>query len=211
MVFRLSLDMGLCFHGWTGPFRPAAFLSAVETDFSSLECHNPHPIGLFIPDDTMPAIVLRTARPQDRDTVVELIHQLNVFEAGLVGDRRRDYRGAEAYYDELMMRLTRRNGRVILAEEGRIVVGAMGFSLDQDAAYVADEVRNHGTVTDLIVHVEWRSRGIGQMLLNEAERLTREAGLKRLMIGALVANERAVRTYTRFGFEPYVSFLKKEL
>ena len=26
----------------------------------------------------------------------------------------------------------------------------MGFSLDQDAAYVIDEVRNHGTVTDLI-------------------------------------------------------------
>ena len=159
----------------------------------------------------MPAITLRTALPQDRDTVVELIHQLNVFEADLVGDRRRDYDGANAYYDELMMRLTRRNGRIILAEENGVVVGAMGFSLDQDAAYVTPEVRSHGTVTDLIVHAEWRGRGIGQMLLNEAERLTREAGLTRLMIGALVANERAVRTYSRFGFEPYVSFLKKEL
>ncbi len=159
----------------------------------------------------MPPITLRTALPQDRSTVVELIHQLNVFEADLVGDRRRDYGGAEAYYDELMMRLARRKGRIILAEEAGIVVGAMGFSLDQDAAYVADEVRHHGTVTDLIVHAEWRGRGIGQMLLNEAERLTKEAGLTRLMIGALVANERAVGTYTRFGFEPYVSFLKKEL
>lgn len=159
----------------------------------------------------MSSIRLRTALPQDRDTVVELIHQLNVFEADLVGDRRRDYDGASAYYDELMMRLSRRNGRIILAEEGGFVVGAMGFSLDQDAAYVAGEVRNHGTVTDLIVHAEWRGKGIGQMLLAEAERLTREAGLKRLMIGALVANERAVRTYGRFGFEPYVAFLKKEL
>ncbi|HEU6442142.1 MAG TPA: GNAT family N-acetyltransferase [Microvirga sp.] len=159
----------------------------------------------------MPPITLRTALPQDRDTVVELIHQLNLFEADLVGDRRRDYDAASAYYDELMMRLTRRNGRIVLAEDNGITVGAMGFSLDQDAAYVTDEVRSHGTVTDLIVHAEWRGRGVGQMLLNEAERLTREAGLKRLMIGALVANERAVRTYTRFGFEPYVSFLKKEL
>ncbi|MXQ12747.1 GNAT family N-acetyltransferase [Microvirga makkahensis] len=159
----------------------------------------------------MPPITLRTALPQDRDTVVELIHQLNLFEANLVGDRRRDYGGARAYYDELMMRLTRRNGRIVLAEESGVAVGAMGFSLDQDAAYVVDGVRSHGTVTDLIVHTEWRGRGIGRMLLDEAERLTREAGLKRLMIGALVANERAVRTYTRFGFDPYVSFLKKEL
>ncbi len=159
----------------------------------------------------MPSITLRTALPQDRDAVVELIHQLNLFEAELVGDRRRDYDAASTYYDELMMRLARRNGRIVLAEDDGIAVGAMGFSLDQDAAYVTDKVRSHGTVTDLIVHAEWRGRGIGQMLLNEAERLTREAGLKRLMIGALVANERAVHTYTQFGFEPYVSFLKKEL
>nr|WP_255726667.1 GNAT family N-acetyltransferase [Microvirga sp. ACRRW] len=109
------------------------------------------------------------------------------------------------------MRLSRRNGRIVLAIVEHVVVGAMGFSLDQDAAYVAAEFRSHGTVTDLIVHAEWRGKGIGQMLLNEAERLTKEAGLKRLMIGALVANERAERTYRQFGFEPYVSFLKKEL
>lgn len=159
----------------------------------------------------MSSITLRNASPQDRDTVVELIHQLNVYEADLVGDRRRDYEGANAYYDELTARLSQRNGRIVLAEAAGVVVGAMGFSLDRDAAYVSGNVRNHGTVTDLIVHVEWRGKGIGQMLLKEAERLTKEVGLKRLMIGALAANERALRTYTQFGFEPYVTFLKKEL
>ncbi len=159
----------------------------------------------------MPPITLRTALPADRGTVVELIHQLNLFEAGLVNDRRRDYEAAEGYYNDLMQRLSRRNGRIVVAVEGGIVVGAMSFSPDQDAAYITDDVRNHGTVTDLIVHEEWRGRGIGQMLLKEAERLTREAGLKRLMIGVLVANERAERTYRDFGFEPYVSILSKEL
>ncbi|MBB4041098.1 GNAT superfamily N-acetyltransferase [Microvirga flocculans] len=159
----------------------------------------------------MPSITLRAALPADREAVIELIHQLNVFEADLVGDRRRDYEAASAYYDELMQRLSRRNGRIVLAEAGGVIVGAMGFSLDQDAAYVTDEVRNHGTVTDLIVHGEWRGQGIGRTLLNEAERLTKEAGHKRLVIGALVANERAERTYRAFGFEPYVSILAKEV
>lgn len=159
----------------------------------------------------MPPVSFRPARPSDRDAVVELIHRLNVFEADLTGDRQRGYAGALGYYDELMQRLSRRNGRIVLAEIDGVVVAAMGFSLDQDAAYVTEEVRRHGTVTDLIVHEEWRGQGIGRMLLEEAERLTREAGHKRLMIGVLVANGRAERTYREFGFEPYVSILKKEL
>jgi len=159
----------------------------------------------------MSSVTLRTALPFDKDKVVELIHRLNVFEADIVGDRRRDYGAAAEYYDELMQRLSRRNGRIVLADENGIAIGAMGFSLDQDAAYVSDGLRNHGTVTDLIVHDDWRGRGVGQMLLSEAERLTREAGLKRLFIGVLVANGRAERTYRAFGFEPYVSIMSKEV
>jgi ribosomal protein S18 acetylase RimI-like enzyme len=87
----------------------------------------------------------------------------------------------------------------------------MGFSLDQDAAYMSDGTRRHGTVTDLVVHENWRGRGIGRMLLAEAERLTRAEGLKRLVIGVLVANDKAERTYRNFGFEPYVAIMKKEL
>ncbi|WP_162559444.1 GNAT family N-acetyltransferase [Microvirga sp. 17 mud 1-3] len=156
-------------------------------------------------------VTLRMAGPADRSAVIELIHKLNVFEADLTGDRRRDHGAARDYYNELLQRLAGRQGRIVLAEADGIVVAAMGFSIDQDAAYVTDDVRRHGTVTDLIVHEEWRGRGIGRMLLEEAERLTREAGLQRLMIGALVANERAERTYREFGFEPYVSYMVKGL
>ncbi|WP_112663891.1 GNAT family N-acetyltransferase [Microvirga flavescens] len=159
----------------------------------------------------MAEIGLRTAILADRSAIIELIHKLNVFEADLTHDRSRDYEGAEAYYDELLRRLSGREGRIVLAEADGRIVGAMGFCVDRDAAYITDDVRLHGTVTDLIVHEDWRGRGIGQMLLNEAERLTRKAGLQRLMIGVLVANERAARTYRDFGFEPYVSVLIKDL
>jgi len=66
-------------------------------------------------------------------------------------------------------------------------------------------------VTDLVVREEWRGRGIGRILLREAVRLTREAGARRLTIGALAANEKAERTYRSFGFEPYVTILVKDL
>lgn len=154
-------------------------------------------------------ISFRTASASDREAVVDLILALNLHEADLTGDRRRDRAGADSYYDELQQRLARRNGRVVLAEEHGRVVAAMGFSLDEDAAYVTDDVRRHGTVTDLVVHEDWRGKGVGRLLLAEAERLTREAGCRRLMIGVLVANEGAERLYRSEGFEPYVSIMVK--
>lgn len=157
------------------------------------------------------AIALRTATLADRDAAIDLILLLNRFEADLTGDRKRDRSAAAAYYDELQNRLASRGGRMVLAEAEGHAVALMGFSLDEDAAYVTDDVRRHGTVTDLVVAEEWRGRGIGRMMLEEAERLTREAGLKRLVIGALVANEKAERAYRAFGFEPYVSILSKDL
>ncbi len=154
---------------------------------------------------------LRTALPRDREAVIDLIHELNVYEASLTGDRKRERPAAAAYFSELQQRLAKRNGRIILAEAAERIVAAMGFSLDEDAAYVTDDVRRHGTVTDLIVLEEWRGRGVGRTLLAEAERLTRAAGLKRLTIGVLAANDRADRTYRAFGFESYVSILIKAL
>ena len=154
-------------------------------------------------------ISFRTASAGDQDAVVDLILALNLHEADLTGDRRRDRAGAAGYYDELQQRLSRRNGRIVLAEGHGSIVAAMGFSVDEDAAYVTEDVRRHGTVTDLVVHREWRGKGVGRLLLAEAERLTREAGCRRLMIGVLVDNERAERLYRSAGFEPYVSILVK--
>jgi ribosomal protein S18 acetylase RimI-like enzyme len=160
---------------------------------------------------TAMTIALRTARPADRETVIDLIQVLNAHEAGLTGDRKRDRGAAASYYEDLLQRLAKREGRIVLAEAAGVVVAAMGFCLDEDAAYVTDDVRRHGTVTDLVVQEEWRGRGLARILLEEAERLTREAGLRRLAIGALVANDKAERTYRSFGFEPYVSILVKRL
>ena len=157
------------------------------------------------------AITLRTAFPADRDAVVSLIRQLNVVEADLTGDRLRDHSAANAYHEELLERLAKRDGRVILAEEDGEVLAAMGFVVQTDAAYMVESVREYAVVTDLVVDARFRGRGIGQMLLREAERLAREAGLKRLTIAALVANERAERTYREFGFEPYVTIMTKAL
>jgi GNAT superfamily N-acetyltransferase len=164
--------------------------------------------GLFHEDNM--TIRLRTAHARDREIVIEFIHRLNAFEAAIQDDRKQDYGSARGYYDELTYRLSRSNGRLILAVADEGPVALMGFSIDEDAAYITDDRRRHGTVTDLIVDDGWRGQGVGRMLLDEAERITREAGLHRLTIGVLDSNTRARRTYEAFGFRSYVSILTKD-
>jgi len=156
-------------------------------------------------------ILIRTADPADRATAIDLLQDLNVFENAITGDRLEHRRAAEESYERMMERIARRDGRLLLAAaEGR-VVGLMGFSIEEDQPFVREDLRRYGHVTDLIVHADWRGRGVGRALLDEAERLTRARGLKRLGIGVLAGNEGALRAYQAFGFEDYVRLLVKEL
>ena len=120
-------------------------------------------------------------------------------EADLVGDRRRDRGGAAAYYDELQQRLAKRDGRIVLAVAGGRAVAAMGFCIDEDAAYVTPDVRRHGTITDLVVGglARPRHRPAPPRRSRAADPRGR---LPRLAIGALAANAGAEqRLYRDFG------------
>ena len=154
---------------------------------------------------------LRTALPADRDGVVDLLQELNVFEAGIAGDRLIGRAAAEAYHAELGGRLAKGRGRLLVAEADGCLVGLLGFVIEEDDAYVVAPLRRYGAVTDLVVAEGWRRQGIGRMLLAEAERLAREAGLKRLALGVLNGNEAAERAYDAFGFRPSVRWLVKPL
>ena len=62
-----------------------------------------------------------------------------------------------------------------------------------------------------VVDEDWRGRGIGRLLLAEAERLTREKGLKRLVIGVMAGNAGAERLYAELGFTLYAKAMLKAL
>ncbi len=156
-------------------------------------------------------LILRTAEPADREAAIDLIHGLNVYENRLTGDRLETRRAAEASYAVLMERIARCQGRLVLAVEDGRIVGLMGFTVEQDQPFVREDLRRYGQVTDLVVDQAWRGRGIGRRLLEEAERLARAEGLRRLAIGVLDANDAADRLYRSFGFADYLRIMTKDL
>lgn len=59
-------------------------------------------------------------------------------------------------------------------------------------------------VHDVVVLPAQRAQGVGQALLAACEALARERGCCKLTLEVLSGNARALRSYERFGFAPYV-------
>jgi ribosomal protein S18 acetylase RimI-like enzyme len=87
----------------------------------------------------------------------------------------------------------------------------LGLIVQEDQVFVRADLRRHGYVSDLVVDAAWRGKGVGRLLIGEAERLTQEKGLKRLVIGVMAGNAGAERLYGELGFSVYAKAMMKPL
>jgi GNAT superfamily N-acetyltransferase len=157
------------------------------------------------------SLVIRPYEVDDRAAVIGLVHQLNLFEDGISGDRAGDIKAAEACLDADLRRVGQDGGAVVVAVDGEDVVAMMCFVLEQPQPYLRAEIARVAWVSELVVDERYRGQGIGTALLEEAERLARAHGVTRLMIGAIIGNHVARKAYERFGFRPAVLELAKDL
>lgn len=154
--------------------------------------------------------IIRAFVEADREAAVELFLQLNRHEFAITGDRRTD-RGAAEFCVEDMILAIGQGAVVLVAEAGGSVVGLLVWAARTDEAYMAEATRRHGSVQDIVIAEAHRRKGLGQLLLHEAERLTREAGMTRLKLAVLAGNDGAEAAYRRFGFRHYATTMIKDL
>jgi ribosomal protein S18 acetylase RimI-like enzyme len=89
---------------------------------------------------------------------------------------------------------------------------------DQRVGYVnvrasTDEIANEkcGYIALLAVVAEAEGEGVGQSLLEVAERWTREMGFRRLSLDVFASNQRGQRFYEKAGFRPETVRVIKQL
>jgi GNAT superfamily N-acetyltransferase len=163
------------------------------------------------------SLLIREMRDADREAVIELLWQLNRFEAELdrtkqpFDDRDVSYEAAVLSYERDCERAAEQQGALIVAERDGEVVGFLCWLLEAGEPYVRAELRRYGYVADLVVTAGHRGSGIGTRLLAEAETITRRKGINRLAIGVLGGNDGAARAYERFGFQSYATQMFKAL
>lgn len=154
---------------------------------------------------------IRLMQAADRAAVAALLVELNRFEHQFSDDRDTSEEAGPACLAVIEATVARDGGAVIVADDGDRLTGVLALAFSAGEAYVRPDIRAHGRVLDLVVTADARGRGVGPMLLAEAERRTREAGLSAMLVGALIGNDHAIATYERFGFRQQVIELIKIL
>jgi ribosomal protein S18 acetylase RimI-like enzyme len=173
---------------------------------------------MTVADASRPETLIRPMSAADRDAVIALLWELNRYEARLdpneqpfAYDRDESEAAAIACFERDCERAAQHEGTLVVAERDGAIAGFLCWLVETAEPFVRPEFRRHGYVADLVVAAEQRGSGIGTRLLAEAERLTRERGLRHLAVGVLRGNEPASRVYERFGFKHFATEMMKAI
>jgi putative acetyltransferase len=139
-------------------------------------------------------IRIRRADPADAAALVELAEEVGREEGRWilttsswrsVGDERRYLKAVQRHPDAAVF---------VVEDDGRIVAR---LSLSRDPHQASRHVADLG----LMVAADYRRRGIGTALLEEAVRWAHESEIRKLELHVFPWNEPALRLYESFGFE----------
>jgi RimJ/RimL family protein N-acetyltransferase len=140
------------------------------------------------------SIVVRRARPADAGALVALAEAVaSEPEGWLISDGAWRTQGEERRFLRAVRRYS--DAAVFVAEaDGAEIVGRLSLARDPHPAsrHVAD--------LGLMVAADFRRRGVGRALLEQAVDWARQAGIRKLELHVFPHNDAAVALYERFGF-----------
>jgi ribosomal protein S18 acetylase RimI-like enzyme len=118
---------------------------------------------------------------------------------------------ADAYLRRMFDRCAQWDGAVFVAVVAGEEVGFVSVWARVPQEELDEAPGEYAAISDLVVHPEFRRRGLGRMLLAEAERYARTHGAATLKIGVLARNAAARRLYEALDFVDYRVQLAKRL
>lgn len=158
----------------------------------------------------MAGLHIRPATPTDRAALDEQAQLLNLYEDPFAGDRRGERTGGVDAVDQLHRTIAEKGGTLLVAELDGVVVGHMAMWFERMPPFVREELRDIAYLGDLFVRAAHRGHGIGAALIAEAERLARDRGVRRIMLGVITGNP-AEAAYRRLGYRAYALEMVKDL
>jgi ribosomal protein S18 acetylase RimI-like enzyme len=155
--------------------------------------------------------LIRDMEDADREAVIDLVWQLNLFENKISRDRAQSRKAAAGGLAANRRRMADHGGVELVAEIGGKVVGYLLCVIEKAEAYVRDNEGFHAYIAELVVAEGHRGHGLGQRLIKAAEDFARGHGMPSIQIGALAGNGPANRLYEHLGYGSYSISRKKRL
>jgi GNAT superfamily N-acetyltransferase len=146
-------------------------------------------------------VEIRRACLDDVQQLCSLLAELFTQEADFTPDAERQERGLRLILDNPEV------GRIYCAIRSDAVVGMVSILFTISTA----EGSRTAWLEDMVVHPEWRGRGIGRQLLNHALAEAKTAGCTRITVLTDAGNHQAMRFYScaRFSRSAMVPFRLK--
>jgi GNAT superfamily N-acetyltransferase len=159
-----------------------------------------------------PPFTIREYVESDASRVVELVRELQAFEAPMNRWAKPASEISTWYIDQVKIWCGKHEGVILVAEQGTDLLGyACLLGRCEEDGSAGDVAYVYAHVADLVVTATSRGLGIGKALLEACERIAREKGRGSLRIGVLTQNDTAKAIYERFGFKPNHMTLEKML
>jgi len=155
---------------------------------------------------------VRPYQKRDLPTLLALARELQAHEAEIYDRMKSPADIGPWYFENFIARCAKEAGFILVAEEGREILGyaIVLTAVEEDGS--DDEIAyTFAHIADLVVTRMARGKGIGKLLLEECERLARAAGRDLLNIGVLAQNPRARHVYEAFGFADHHITMSKKL
>jgi ribosomal protein S18 acetylase RimI-like enzyme len=162
-------------------------------------------------EDMGNGVVVRSYRAEDQDRVKRCIVELQEFERALEPDRVEGERVVERNFRELQEGHDKKTGRLFVAEGEGEVIGFINVRFEHENETYMSSLVDYAYISDIVVLQAYRGRGIGTLLLRQAEAFARQGGATTLKIGVLARNRQAADLYQHVGFRPYEIILLKQL
>ncbi|MBD2463124.1 GNAT family N-acetyltransferase [Oscillatoria sp. FACHB-1407] len=157
---------------------------------------------------------IRTAKPEDRSTLVTLMELLQDAECALHSNRSPGSEMGDAHLAYLEELVREQNGQIYVAQSE---VDILGFiicfveKLDDGDSHVVESERTYGYISDLYVVSSMRKRGVAAALMQASEQHFLSLNLAVVRVGSLCSNEPAAKFYQKVGYQPYEIVYEKRL
>ncbi|MCD6589833.1 GNAT family N-acetyltransferase [Candidatus Woesearchaeota archaeon] len=117
----------------------------------------------------------------------------------------------DSHIEEFFSRfLANKNGKVLIAidEDKKEIIGYIAFSIKQRPRFY--KIKRVGYIHGLMVHKDYRRKGIGKQLMDNALKFFIKHDVKYLYLETSVDNINAINFYKELGLEPLrIEFIGK--
>ena len=146
------------------------------------------------------AITIRRASIEDLTSICNLSQLLFDHERQFTDEYNMSWSHAKEGKEFFTKRLKSRRSFILLAQDGNKLVGYILISLGKFAWRAFNPIAE---VVNLSVAPEYRGKGVGSTLFQQAKKLAIKRGAKRMSVSALTENTGALKFYKRQGFNDF--------